>query len=144
MQRQGLEIARDSGNREAVTLHATNLSRLASVHGEPADAFDYLSLAIRHQYDTGSFSLMRNPLAILAGFFDKLGYLRAAATIAGFAVEPFTLVANPEINATITHLRAVLGDAAYDSLACGGADMTNAAMATYALEQIDLARMELS
>ena len=114
------------------------------MHGEPADAFDYLTLAIRHHYDAGSFSLMRNPLAILAAFFDKLGYFQPATTITGFAAEPFTLVANPEINATITHLRAVLGETAYDSLACAGADMTNAAMAAYALEQIDLARVELS
>jgi hypothetical protein len=53
-------------------------------------------------------------------------------------------VANPEINAVITHLRAVLGDTTYESLARTGADMTNAAIATYALDQIDLARVELS
>ena len=87
---------------------------------------------------------MRNPLAILAAFFDKLGYLEPAATVAGFAAGPFTLVAHPEINAVITHLRDVLGDTTYESLARTGADMTNAAMAAYALDQIDLARVELS
>ena len=143
VQRRGLEIARNSGNGEAVTLHSTNLSRLASTHGEPADALDYLSLAIHHQYDSGRFSFMRNPLAILAVFFDRLGYLEQAATIAGFAADPFTLVANPEINAAMAHLRAVLGDTAYESLACTGADMTNAAIVAYALAQIDRTRAEL-
>ena len=38
----------------------------------------------------------------------------------------------PEINTTIAHLRDVLGDPAYESLACEGGTMTTAAMVTYA------------
>ena len=34
------------------------LSRLAITHGEPADALDYLTLAIRNFYDSGSFFLL--------------------------------------------------------------------------------------
>ncbi|MGO8767664.1 hypothetical protein [Mycobacterium sp.] len=41
---------------------------------------------------------MRNPLAILASLFDRLGRYEAAATIAGFAVNPLTALAFPEIN----------------------------------------------
>ena len=43
----------------------------------------------------------------------------------------------PEINTTIAHLRDVLGDPAYESLACEGGTMTTAAMVTYAYDQID-------
>jgi hypothetical protein len=43
----------------------------------------------------------------------------------------------------ITHLRDVLGDPAYESLARTGETMTAAAIATYAYDQIDQARTEL-
>ena len=49
-----------------------------------------------------------------------------------------------EITTTIAHLREVLGDDRYESLAQVGRAMTNAAMANYAFEQIDLARAKLS
>ena len=53
-------------------------------------------------------------------------------------------MAFPEITTTIAHLREVLGDERYESLAQVGQAMTNAAMANYAFEQIDLARAKLS
>jgi hypothetical protein len=49
----------------------------------------------------------------------------------------------PEITSTIAHLREVLGDKVYESLAHNGANMTNASVAQYALEQIGQARAEL-
>ena len=54
--------------------------------------------------------------------------------------ERLTRMAFPEIATTIVHLREMLGDDRYESLAQVGKAMTNAAMANYALEQIDLAR----
>ena len=41
------------------------------------------------------------------------------------------------------HLRDVLGEATYESLARKGETVTTAAMATYAYDQIDQARAEL-
>jgi hypothetical protein len=107
------------------------------------EAFDYLTIAIRHFHDCGSFALMLSPLAVLATIFDRLRHLEPAATISGFAATPFTRTASPEINTAITHLREVLGDEAYESFARKGENMTNTAMATYALNQIDRARTEL-
>jgi hypothetical protein len=49
-----------------------------------------------------------------------------------------------EINTTIAHLRDALGDQTYESLARKGETMINAAMATYAYDQIDQARTELN
>jgi hypothetical protein len=49
----------------------------------------------------------------------------------------------PELSTVITHLRDVLGDQTYESLARKGETMTTAAMATYAYDQIDQARTEL-
>jgi hypothetical protein len=50
----------------------------------------------------------------------------------------------PKIDTLVAHLRAVLGDEAYESRARKGEAMTTAAMAAYALDQIDQARTELS
>ena len=50
----------------------------------------------------------------------------------------------PQINTAITHLRDVLGDQTYESLARKGETMTTAAMVAYAYDQIDQARAELN
>ncbi|HXO83949.1 MAG TPA: hypothetical protein VN803_00335, partial [Gemmatimonadales bacterium] len=50
----------------------------------------------------------------------------------------------PELGTAITHLREVLGDQTYESLASKGQTMTIAAIATYAYDQIDQARTELN
>ena len=60
------------------------------------------------------------------------------------AINPLTTANLPEINTEITHLREVLGDQAYESLARKGEAMTASAMATYAYDQIDQARTELN
>lgn len=141
--RRGLTIAQDSGNVLIESHLAGTLAQLAALHGEPTDAFDYLTLAIRHFFDAGSFSHLRVPLAILATVFDRLGLHEPAATMSAFAVTPLTRTSVPEINTTISHLREVLGDEVYESLARTGETMTSAEMAAFALEQIDQARAEL-
>jgi hypothetical protein len=50
----------------------------------------------------------------------------------------------PEITPTVADLREVLDDERYESIARVGRAMTNAAMSNYAVEQIDLARPQLS
>jgi predicted ATPase len=140
---RGLVIAQDSGNRSNASSLAPFLARLEAEHGDPVSAFDHLTLAIRIYHNAGNTTTIRVPLAILAALFDRLGHYEPAATIAGFAVNPLTTAALPEINTAITHLRDVLGEANYESLARKGETMTTAAMATYAYDQIDQARTTL-
>ena len=142
--RRGLVIARDSGNRFNESHLAVFMSVLEAEHGDPLTALDYVALAIRNFQDAGDTALMRTSLAVLAAFSDRLGRHEPAATIAGFAIDPFTSAALPEINTLIAHLRDVLGDQTYESLARKGETMTTAAMATYAYNQIDQARTELN
>jgi hypothetical protein len=80
----------------------------------------------------------------LGALFDRLGRYEPAATIAGFALSPLAVTGVPEITTAITHLRDVLGEATYESLALKGETMTTAAMVTYAYDQIDQARAELN
>ncbi len=113
-------------------------------HGDPLAALGYLTVAIRHYHDAGSTSLMPTPLAVLAIFLDRLRRYEPAATIAGFAASPLSAAAYPSILDVLTHLRDVLGEEKYESLARKGETMTTAEMATYAYDQIDQARAELN
>jgi len=141
--RRGLVIAQDSGNRFIESQLATVLSPLEAEHGDPLAALDHITLAMRHFDDSGNVGLIRNALATLAVFLDRLGRLEPAATIAGFAFSPLTASGFPQLSTVIAHLRDVLGEATYESLARKGETMTTAAMVTYAYDQIDQARTEL-
>jgi hypothetical protein len=140
--RRGLVIAHDSANRYFETQLAIVLGGLEAEDGDIGTAFDHLSLAISHMHDSGETS--NTPLAVLAALFGRLGRHEAAATIAGFALSPITAVGTPEIKTAITHLRQVLGDHTYESLAHTGEMMATAEMVTYAYDQIERARAELS
>ncbi|MGA9675804.1 MAG: adenylate/guanylate cyclase domain-containing protein, partial [Mycobacterium sp.] len=141
---RGLVITQDSGNRNNASGLAVYLARLEPEHGGTVSAFDHLTLAIRNYHNAGDTTTIRIPLAILAAIFDRLGRNEPAATIAGFALSPIAATGVPEITTAITHRREVLGDQTYESLARKGEPMTTAAMATYAYDQIDQARTELT
>jgi predicted ATPase len=142
--RRGLVIAQDSVNRTIASVLANGLARLEVEHGDTLAAFDHLTLAIRNYHNSGDTTTIRAPLAVLAALFDRLGRYEPAATIVGFALSPLSAAAIPEITTAITHLRDVLGEATYESLARKGEAMTTAAMVTYAYDQIDQARAELN
>ena len=139
---RGLVIAQDSGNRFNETHLAATLAELEVERDDPLAALDHITLAIRNLHDSDNVVVMRSPLTNLAIFLDRLGRQVPAATIAGFAFSPLTSAAFPQIDTAIAHLREVLGDQTYDSLAQKGEAMTAAAMASYAYDEIDQARVE--
>jgi predicted ATPase/class 3 adenylate cyclase len=141
--RRGLVIAQDSGNRFVESQLATALSGLEAEHGDPLAALDHITLVIRNCFDSGNVVYIRNALATLAVFLDRLGRLEPAATVAGFALDPLSASTVPQLSTVIAHLRDVLAEATYESLARKGEKMTTAAMVAYAYDQIDQARTEL-
>jgi predicted ATPase len=142
--RRGLVIARRSGNRFSESLLAGTVSRLEAEHGDPLAALDHITLVIRNYHDAGNTTGMCTALGILAALFDRLGRHQSAAPMAGFALSPLTAAGLPEMNTAIAHLREVLGDQTYESLARKGETMTIAAIAAYAYDQIEQARAELN
>jgi hypothetical protein len=142
--RRELAIAQDSGNRAIETVLAAGLSSFEAKYGDPTTAFDYVTVAVRNYHESGNTFMIGIPLGVLAALFDRLGRHEAAATIAGFAFNPPTAAVIPEISTAVAHLRHVLGDHIYESLAREGQTMTTAAMARYAYDQIDQARTELN
>jgi hypothetical protein len=143
--RRGLVVAQGSGNRTIGTHLAGSMALLEANSGDPFAALGHFAEAIRSYYDLGSTPNMRSSLGALAACLDGLGRSEPAATLAGFADDPLTTaVWVPEMNNAIIHLREVLGDEIYESLAREGEAMTTAAIATYAIDQIDQARAELN
>jgi predicted ATPase len=143
--RRGVRIAQDSGNRFFETQFSYWLCGLEAEHGDPVAALKHLAVAIRHNHESGNLGMLQNPLAILAALLDRFGRYESAATIAGFAaLNPIATATMPELGIAIRHLREVLGDQTYESLARRGATMTTAAITTYAYDQIDQTRTELN
>jgi hypothetical protein len=141
--RRVLAVAGESGNRQMESAAAVTLWIVAATETNPIQFFEYLTVAIHHYDDSGNVANLRNPLAVLACQLDRLGRHEQAATMSGFAESAFTLASYPQLSSTIAHLRDVLGDETYQSLARKGETMTIAAAATYAYDQIDQARTEL-
>jgi hypothetical protein len=143
--RRSVLIAQDSGNRFYETTFSYWLAGLEAEHGDRVAALEYLAVAIRNQHESGNTGMLHVPLAILATFLDRLGRYEPAAIIAGFAtINPMAATALPQLGTASTHLREVLGDQLYESLAHKGEAMTIAAIAAYAYDQIDQARTELN
>jgi hypothetical protein len=142
--RRSVLVAHDSGNRLYETQFAVWLSGLEAEQGDRLAALNSLDVAIRNMHESGGGGMLHNALAILVFVLAWLGRYKPAATIAGFAIlNPMAATTLPEFGIAITHLRDVLGDQTYESLARKGEAMTMAAMATYAFDQIDQARAEL-
>ena len=136
-------IAQDSGNRYTESLLAVTLSRLEAEHGDPLAALDYLTLAIRNLPRRGQHHQVRTapwrsspPCSTGSDATNR----RPPSPGSPSPPSPRRL---PEFNTAIAHLRDVLGDQTYESLARKGETMTTAAIATYAYDQIDQARAEL-
>jgi hypothetical protein len=118
--RRGLIVAKETGNRYFESPLANVLGRLEARHGDPVAALDYLTYAIRNYHDSGSASVIHVPLAALAALLDELERHPPAATIAGFALNSLSAARVPRLRSSITHLRDVLGDQTYETLAREG------------------------
>jgi predicted ATPase len=142
--RRGLMIARETGNRFTESQLAHSVFRAEAQYGDPASALDIAPVAVRLFHDAGAITTMGTTLAVLAGFLDRRGRYEEAARLAGYAASPMTDTSVPEIRATVAHLREVLGDEGYETLARTGAAMSTAEMVNFAYEQIDHARASLT
>ena len=139
--RRGLVIAQDSGNR----VNESSWRRLARLRPNMATRWPR-SITSRWRSATSTIrATPRDPRR--AGrprrSFRPARTLRTCSHHRRVRPQPPRRAAYPEINTAIAHLRDVLGDQIYESLARKGETMTTAAMVTYAYDQIDQARTEL-
>lgn len=142
--RRSLTIAQDSGNRQMESASASTVLLAAINHRDPIECFETLTVLIGRYYDIGNTALLRNPLAILVSLLDGLEHHEQAAIISGFAASDFSRASYPQLDPAIAHLRYVLGDQTYESLARTGETMNTADMVAYAHDQIEQARAKLN
>ena len=138
-------IAQDSGNRFTES-HPGGQSVPAS---RPSTATRWprsitSTLAIRNYHDAGNTADDARPAGRPRRPFRPARTPRTGGHHRRFRPQSPHRAALPEITTAIAHLRDVLGDQTYESLARKGETMTTAAMATYAYDQIDQARAELN
>ena len=125
-------------------MSAMTLSRIEAGLTNPLAALDNITLAIQNYSGAGNVGQLRAALGILTTFLHRHGHYEPAAVVGGFAcVAPTPAAMVADFRAAIAHLRDVLGDQTYESLARKGETMTTSAMVTYAYDQIDQARTEL-
>jgi predicted ATPase len=141
---RALAVAQANEIRQMESVLAATLSSVAASHASPAEALEYLTLAIQTYHDSGSLTFVTGPLGLLTVVFERLGYYEQAATISTFTAPAITSATYPEISAAVAHVRDVLGEDRYESLTRAGAEMTNAGKAVYALHQIERVRAELA
>ena len=110
---------------------------IMAVFGAPVALEDHAVRACR-----AALGIQDETVRLAAEVKRPLRY-RPAVTIAGCAFSPPTAATVPEISTAIAHLRDVLGDQTYESLARQGERMSTTAIVTYAYDQIDQARAEL-
>jgi hypothetical protein len=136
-----LDIARRSANSRAESTLQIILADLEVGHTHLHGALDLLESAITSYHDSGDMSSLRSPLASLAVCLDRMSQHEAAATIAGSAATSLTVVVVPALPAATAHLRQVLGEQRFDMLASRGAALEPTDVVSYALKQIEHARM---
>jgi predicted ATPase len=142
--RRGLQVAESSGNRLTGTTLATVVARMEGEYGDSLRALHYIAVAIHGYHDSGNPTSMRIPMATLATILDRMGRYEPAAIIAGCGSTSMAVLTYPELITTTDHLRTVLGDEDYESLARKGKTMSTAEIATYVYDEIDQARAALA
>ncbi|WP_231983435.1 adenylate/guanylate cyclase domain-containing protein [Mycobacterium sp. 852002-51961_SCH5331710] len=138
-----LAMALESGNRFNASILALAMARFEALDAVNREALEHLTLVLRNYHDSGNVGSIRSPLAVLSTFLDRVGRYEEAAVISGFSLSPLALAVLPEFTSSIAHLRTVLGDDTYESLAREGGSMTLATIVAFAYEQIDHARAQL-
>lgn len=108
------------GVRANESILAMTLGRVEAEHGDPLAALDCIALAIHNYRDSGNIAVIGVPFANLAVLLDRHGGYDEAATLLGFAYTPMTVVTVPEIEATVAHLRHMLGDEPYEERVAQG------------------------
>nr|WP_327137969.1 NB-ARC domain-containing protein [Mycolicibacterium komanii] len=139
-----LAMALESGNRFNASILALAMARFEALDAVNLEALEHLTLVLRSYHDSGNVGSIRSPLAVLSTFLDRVGRYEQAAVISGFSSSPLAQAVLPEFTTSIAHLRTMLGDDTYESLARAGGSMTMAAIVAFAYDQIDQARAELA
>jgi hypothetical protein len=115
---------------------------LEAVHGDLGQALALIDTALDGLHRAGNVSSLAGALSHLAVCFDRIDQPDVAATLYGASTNQAIGHYVVELPAVVDHLRAALGDAAFDQCAATGAAMDLAEADGYARHHIELARRQ--
>jgi hypothetical protein len=125
---------------EATIAHEAAL--LETLHGDPGQALALFDTALDSLHRTGNAGSLAILFANLAVCFDRFDQPDVATTIYGAStLQPISQMV-VELPGVVDHLRAVLGETAFDNSAATGAAMDAADAVAYARHHIELARRQ--
>jgi tetratricopeptide (TPR) repeat protein len=140
--REGLAYAQEhrlSMFEGSITLQAASLEAL---HGDPGRALELFDAALDSFHSAGNVTNVGSTLAHLPVCFDRLDQPDVAATLYGASINPAGSQYVAILPAVVDHLRAALGDAAFDQYAAIGTAMDLADAVSYARQHIELVRRQ--
>jgi hypothetical protein len=141
--RECVAVCRQFGLRNMEMLVYPSLARLEIAAGDYRSTLDHLVDNIKWHFDTGDFSSLKVPLAVIAVLLVGCDLPEPAAVIAGFATTPFTLGNNREFAVAVEQLHQTLGDSDFDVLGQRGRSMPSHEMVAYSLQAVEDVRTRL-
>lgn len=143
--REGVRVARESGNRLWEAVCSRELAGLEAKNGDALTALDSFEQVIDAFHKTGDTANLAPTLGHLAVFLDRTGRPSQAAILHGAATRhPAALAIVAELTTVAKHLRAALGEADCSRLTSEGAAMDTAEAVEFAHVEIRRMRDELS
>lgn len=140
--REGLGCSREHRVPLMEAVIARDLAVLEAVHGDLGEAVTLFEAAVDAFQRAGNIANVAATLACVAVCMDRLDRHEVAATIYGATYSSY-VASVVNLQGAVDHLRAELGDTAFDRCVATGAavDLTHAA--AYVRAQLRLARNEL-
>jgi predicted ATPase/class 3 adenylate cyclase len=140
--REGLAYAREHRQLMYEALIAQEAALLETRHGDPGQALALFDATLDNLHRSGNAATLALVFANLAVCFDRFDQPDVAATIYGASTLQAVSQYVVELPGVVDHLRAVLGDTAFDNCAATGAAMDTADAVPYARHHIELARRQ--
>jgi hypothetical protein len=141
--RDGLAYAEEHRLPLVVMAITEEAGWLEALHGDVGQALALFDAALDAFHNAGNVTSVGATLARLAMCFDSFDRPDVAATLYGAGTNHATSLYVVDLPAVVDHLRAALGDDAFDQRAATGAAMDLADAVGYARHHIELARRQL-
>jgi predicted ATPase len=140
--RDGLVYAQQHGLPFFEAAIAQNSAGLEAAHGDLRQGLALFDAALDSLHRAGNDTTLVGALAHLAVCFHRLDRPDVAATLYGASTNQALSRIVVDLPPVVDHLRAALGDAAFDQCAATGAAMDLADAVGYARHHIELARRQ--
>jgi predicted ATPase len=120
-----------------------DVAALEAVQGDLGQALALFDTALDRLQRAGDVPTLAETLAYLAVCFDRFERPDVAATLYGAHINRFrAIISTVDLSASVDHLRASLGDVAFDQCVATGANMDLSDVVGYARHHIELVRRQ--